>query len=287
MLCARFRRIYDINENEEKKEDTDINIDNKKDNIDFSNDSLYEAIKKLPDVILNLETNNVINGKGYSMEIVNTNEDYQIKFNLSMIDIKECETILKNQYNINKDDNLLIGKFDIPNSDENSLTGAVRIVVFDSNGNELDLKYCSNVRINIQYPINNPYINYTYGEFMNNLNVDVFNSKDEYFNNLCKVSVGNNSDITISKRRDDQYINVTICEKGCEYQGINYTTMKANCECSLINNLLPINETLKKQIENVFFNSIPKTNIYIAKCYKIFFGGFDFIFSFAFSIKTK
>jgi len=238
----------------------------------FSNSNLDEAIKILPDVIVDLETNKMINGKGYSVEIINTNEDYQMKYNLSMIDIKECEQILKKQYNIKEEDNLLIGKFDIPNKDKNSLTGAVRIFVFDSKGNELDLKYCQNVKIDIQYPINNENINLTYGEYMNNLNVDVFNSQDEYFNNLCKVSVGNNTDITISKRRDDQYINVTICEKGCEYKGINYTIMKANCECSLRNNLLPITDTLKTQIENVFSKSIPKTNIYIAKCYKIFFG---------------
>ena len=238
---------------------------------DYLNSTFDDTYGIIHTILFNLRTNTLINGFDFSMEVINTNEEYTYKSNLSVIDLDECEKILRKQYNINNDDNLLITKFDIKNTQSNSLTGGVRYKVFDSKGNELDLNYCKS-NVIIQYPIdiNNAKVNFSYAEYMNNLNIDIFNPKDEYFNDLCKKTIGNNSDITISKRRDDIYVNSTICENNCEYININYTTMKVNCNCSIFYEYEKVENTFKNLIENTFSDSIPKTNILICKCYKHF-----------------
>ena len=239
---------------------------------DFIDGSLNQLMNDLSNLINILPFNSPINGNGYSLEIINTNEFYTEKYNLSIIHLGECENILKKQYGLSGSDYLLIAKIDIKSDDSNTLTNVVKYKVFDLNGNELDLSYCSNSKITIEYAINtaNSNINFTYAEMMFELDVDVFNSKDEYFNNICVISKGNDSDISISKRRENQYINISFCDDECEYQSINYTTMKAICDCDVESNSLNDNQK-KNQVKNAFTNSIPVTNIIIAKCYKIFF----------------
>ena len=106
---------------------------------------------------------------------------------------------------------------------------------------------------------------------MSNSNVDIFNPKDKYFNNICEKSIGNNSDLTMNKKREVQYINISICENDCEYKGINYTIMKAICECLVDYDYTDNDNDIKNQFKNAFSNSIPKYNIIICKCYSVFF----------------
>ena len=46
--------------------------------------------------------------------------------------------------------------------------------------------------------------------------IEVFNEKDDYFNDLCKdYSNVNKIDIIINDRRNDIYKNATFCQKRC------------------------------------------------------------------------
>ena len=52
--------------------------------------------------------------------------------------------------------------------------------------------------------------------------IDVFNAKDDFFNDICQnYNNTNGKDIIIKDRRNDIYKKVTFCEKGCLYTGMN------------------------------------------------------------------
>ena len=124
---------------------------------------------------------------------------------------------------------LIILKVDIKNS--NSMTNTLKYSVFSMAGKELDLKYCDGSTVKVEYPLaNTESVNITYASEMNYLGIDIFNVNDTFFNQICEPFSENGNDIIIKDRRDDIYENVSICNDGCVYQGINYTTMKAVCE---------------------------------------------------------
>ena len=65
-----------------------------------------------------------------------------------------------------------------------------------------------------------------------NSGVDMFDARDEFFNSICHEYENNDGkDIIITDRRNDLYKNVSFCENGCSYKGMNYDLMIANCIC--------------------------------------------------------
>ena len=115
--------------------------------------------------------------------------------------------------------------------------------------------------------------------------IDVFNAKDDYFNDLCKdYSNVNKIDIIINDRRNDIYKNSTFCQKGCSYSGINYDLKAANCMCnsSLIkmssnnNDVNNINNNNNKD-DSITFKNLKKIlianlldfNLDVIKCYNL------------------
>ena len=245
----------------------------------FIEDNFDLFFKKLENEIFNYKTNIIYNGDYFSFEIVNIKEPYTYKSNLSVINLKDCETALKSYYSIPENEYLFIAKFDIKilkNNKTNYLSGQVRFQIFDSKGNKLDISICKENPILIEYALdfNNSNVNLSYSELMSNLGIDVFNSEDNYFNDICEPSKGENADLTLNHRREKQFIEVNICEEGCEYNGVNYTTLKAICNCDVSVSNNPINNI--KDVKKAFTHSIPKTNVLIGKCY-ITFTKFKFL----------
>ena len=175
----------------------------------------------------------------------------------------ECESILKNFYNIPSSESLIILKIDTVTPDE--ATNKVSYEIYSMKGEKLDLSKCSNVTIDISYPINDG-VNLTYGEEMSQDGIDIFDPTDEFFNNICySYQTSNNKDIILKDRRNYIYQNVSFCDSGCQYVGINYETKRVNCIC-----VVPTGEedekkelTFREFTTNIFSN-----NIAIIKCIK-------------------
>lgn len=63
-------------------------------------------------------------------------------------------------------------------------------------------------------------------------NIDIFNAKDNFFNDLCHQYENiDNRDIIIDDRRKEIYQNVSFCQEGCTYTEVDYNLMSANCLC--------------------------------------------------------
>ena len=81
------------------------------------------------------------------------------------------------------------------------------------------------------------------------------------------------TDIILTDRKNEYYENnMTLCEENCDYNGYDYETKKAKCECKIKESFLSIfeiNFDTDKLIE--FFNVKNTINIYVIKCYKLLF----------------
>jgi len=107
--------------------------------------------------------------------------------------------------------------------------------------------------------------------------IDVFNEKDEFFNDICYPFNNNDkTDIVLNNRREDIFQNFTFCQEGCSYNGINYNSITAYCICDTpnlqeistehnenINN----NKISLSDIKSFFLNNILNYNVIM--CYKL------------------
>ena len=111
--------------------------------------------------------------------------------------------------------------------------------------------------------------------FFTNQNINVFNLSSEFYNDICyHFDSPIDKDITLKDRIKLYYPNITLCESGCKLKGVNLTTLKALCECKLIdimnNNIFEDNLLFQSQFGELK-DLISKTNIEVLKCYKDLF----------------
>ena len=112
--------------------------------------------------------------------------------------------------------------------------------------------------------------------------VDIFNANDDYFNDICHENI-DGKDIIIKDRRNDIYKNVSFCQKGCIYNGIDYTYFAANCICnsSFLETNSAINITKDKNnkekgldfktLKESIISSLFDFNLNVIYCYNLVF----------------
>ena len=100
--------------------------------------------------------------------------------------------------------------------------------------NKLDLSFCQDKYISVNYKIiNSSNINKTMIEYFSNLNVDIFDIQDAFFNDICLPFSFSDTDIILRDRINDIYQNYSLCEENCEYENIDIETMSVKCTCQV------------------------------------------------------
>ena len=106
-------------------------------------------------------------------------------------------------------------------------------------------------------------------------NLDKYNPKSSYYNDLCNThttKVG--TDISL-KDRKKEFVenNMTLCEEDCEFMGYNPNTKEVECECPIKINLFKITEISvnKKKLYDKFTDVKNIMNLNLMKCYKVLF----------------
>ena len=206
----------------------------------------------------------IFNDNNTIYQITSTNNQNNNKYdNLSVVILGKCETILREKYNISKNETLLMLKLDI--FEEGSLIPLVEYEVYDSKEKhqQLNLGYCNNTKINIVLSV----IIDTKEEFK-------YNPSSDYYNNICYTyTTKNNTDITLNDRRNEyNKNNMSLCETKCEYDGYDKDEKKAKCECEVKFKIPLMSEIV---INKNKFNKLSKIknimNLNIMKCYKNLF----------------
>ena len=201
-------------------------------------------------------------------------QDYYLKNNLynnvSSIDLGECEKILQKKFEI--DEPLIIVKADIKRND--TVSTQIEYEVYNPyNLQKLNLSFCTNTKIDIYPPINLDKGIYDLAKHLKEQGYDLFNSYDNFYNDICSAyNSYNNTDVILRDRKNDFYIpNISLCEENCNYEKFYVDSLKAKCNCDIKTEVIPEVSKVKfypnKIIEN-FYKIESYANVKVVICYR-------------------
>jgi len=188
-----------------------------------------------------LNSSNIIQGSNFIAIVLssdNMDPKEQLEKGISAVDLGNCTEIIKDYYNISKEENLIVLNTEIKNSEigNNSnfnLGKNIQLEIFDYSGRKLELSVCKeDIKLMMNLKDTENELDIKSAQTFSEQNIDIFNAKDNFFNDLCHQYENiDNRDIIIDDRRKDIYQNVSFCQEGCTYKEVDYNLMSANCIC--------------------------------------------------------
>ena len=252
----------------------------------FLDYSSQETLINTYNLLFNISKNNngvnaIIETKDdFIFQLTNTSNEYIQSYNkeneLSSVILGECETLLKKAYNI--DDNLSLLILKVEKIDSKTNAKNVQYEIYHPiNKTQLDLSYCSETTIDILIPKRIDNKTLSLFEDLKNKGYDLFNPNDSFYNDICsKYTSENSTDVTLSDRKNDFYINDTevYCQDGCVYKNYDTETQTYRCTCSVNSDNINLNKEFHFNgliIISSFYDVIKFSNIAVMKCFKLVF----------------
>ena len=232
--------------------------------------TLEEIIDNLDTIIKDYDIHQIyeIFGNNYNIKISPINS--KIYENISTyIDFSNCENNLRIDNGLNSSSILTVYQIEIDNPNEKSLINNLEYVVYNENRERLNLLACKDDIIEITYQFNISKVNLTKVKYYADMGIDIFNVKDDFFNDICYPYSEGNSDMILKDRISDIYENYSVCEESCEYSNINLTRNTFTCKCNIKKTVDPIVKPPK--LKQVIFDSLTDSNLGVIKCYKLVF----------------
>ena len=258
-------------------------------NAEQANEQQNEIATNIQENLMNggINTSSVINGediviqgKETSFTITTTeNQKNSENKNVSTINLGECETKLKNHYNISQNKSLFIFKVEVLK--EGMKVPKIEYEVYfplkGDNLEKLDLSICDDTKIELSIPVS-----------INEKDLEKHDSTSKYYNDICYSSTSENgTDISLADRKN-KFVNnnLTLCEEDCEFKGYDSNTKKALCSCEVKISLPLISEINidKKKLFNSFSDIKNIANLDLMKCYNTLFSKKGIIRNYGFFI---
>ena len=218
-----------------------------------------------------IETENVI----FQIIILNA-QDISQNPNVSVVNIGECEKILKSIYNISESDSLIMVKSDSKNGE-----ASAKNIIFDLyhpiTKEKLNMSYCDNVEIKIDIPTKLENNTIDLYDSLVESGYNLFDSSDSFYNDACSTYTSSNgTDMTLSDRQNIIYAqagNISLCQSGCNFKLYNKTYKTVQCDCSIKSTSVESNsgDIDEKELKNSFISTILNSNFIILKCIKTAF----------------
>ena len=208
------------------------------------------------------------------------NEDY----NISVLDLTECEAILKKKYNIPEEEDLMIIKADFLNEQGINMTEFLGTetdyqIFSYSLGAFLPLQACkeAEAEVTVYNPFNNDHLIYKFqsktASVMSN-GYDAFDVNSPFYHDVCSPFTNENgNDVLLDDRRKYYYNeNVNLCEKNCTFLEYNTKAKTYSCRCGIKS--VP-GEGVEKYTSDVVTRKMPddfknyisrRSNIIVFKC---------------------
>ena len=176
----------------------------------------------------------IINGSNFLAMVLSSDDmepEDQIKMGISAVDLGNCSEVLKEHYNIPKEENLIIlnietKKNESSKSDDSSfnLGKNLHLEIYDNSGNKLNLSVChEDIKVLKYIGDVEDELNINSAKDYSDKGIDVFNPQDNFFNDICHpYDNSDGKDIILEDRRADLYQNATFCEDGCTLDFILY-----------------------------------------------------------------
>ena len=274
MYIIETSELFDVNNsieyfyNKYKINNNGINNETNKDEIinnirdDIKNGTLNSLISNIiengkKDIIIK-DDDNILYQITSTENQNNNNND-----NISTIILGKCEKRLKEQYDIDENKALLIFKIDY--FQPGSKIPIIGYEIFHPNTKKkLDLKYCEDIFINYNIPVN-----------INESNLFKYDPNNEYYTDECFPSTSESgTDILINDRHNEfNDNNLSLCEINCTFVGYVEETKKAKCECGVKSKQLVISDLINKTelLSHNFSSKSQSLNMLTMKCYYTLF----------------
>jgi len=279
---------YEINE--EKNECVKITVKQTSSSSDFKNIFLNNITSFL-------NSPSVINGSDFIAAVLSSDDidpEEQLKKGISAIDLGNCTQEIKDFYNLSKDESFIIlnmeSKKNETKDEENNKNDKsfdigknTQIEIYDNSGRKLNLSVCEEEIKVMKYIGDIEQLDLNSAMNLANKGVDIFNSNDDFFNDICqKYDNTDGKDIIIEDRRKEIFKDVSFCQTGCTYTGMNYEFKAANCICDSstiqndleennYNNITEESEVNFKAITKSFMHNFLDFNSQVFKCYNLVF----------------
>ena len=235
-----------------------------------TNKTLEFFINNLEKVIgeVNIEDIYDITGDHFMIKIGPINYK-EFDINTSYINFLDCENALRKTNNLLPNDTLTEVIFEIDKNDDISLTKQIEYAVFYGK-KQLDLSVCANNEIEVNYDISNStLINFRKISDFSKLGVDILNSKDPFFNDICYPYAENNSDMILKDRISDIYQNYSKCDENCEYKNIDLNSSLITCNCKI---KTEINKEIEPpRLDIILLDLVTDSSFGVVKCRNLVF----------------
>ena len=252
--------------------------------LSYNNKELYEKIKSEiigtypangESIVIEGEENYVFQITTSANEINSLNGNYENNYNLSMIDLGECEKLLKEENDIGEEENLIILKYEKIASAASEKN--VQYEVYDPNTlKKLGLSICEETPIDLYIPITLSEKTQTLYNDLKESGYDLFNENDSFYTDICTpYESENGTDILLSDRKKDFYNTTeTTCQANCQYSAYSSESKFLKCECNVGSEDIDIIEPEKftgTTVFTSFYDVLKYSNYKVLKCSKLVF----------------
>ena len=249
----------------------------------FENDSNEGILSKLREIVDTYPAKGakiaVNSYEGYAFQIMETLKENKLTNtnNLSAINLGEWEQKLKEHFQINTDEPLIIITFEkLTNvaSEKYVQYEVYNPITFD----KLDLSVCENTQIDIYLPLNlSEEAENLYKDLMEQ-GYDPFNINDKFYREICTpYKSENGTDVLLDDREEYIYnsiANETQCPDNCEYSAYLLDEKYIKCECNINKtglDTLDLNHINGKNIYKSFKSTMKYSNYKVMICYNLVF----------------
>ena len=203
------------------------------------------------------------------------NNSWKYEQNMPLFYFDDCISLLIKEYNYSKNE-IHIGIFqnnDLKKNNQNSiLLSAINRTTYNfflSNGTNINISICTNMEIKVEKPINTSLIwNFKESlDLLNEYNLSIFDKNNKMFDDICIPLELNGKDLSIFTRQNRIKSKLNLCDKGCDFIGINYEKNYSICHCKINKeeeSQMDINDFMSQNFDII--NQTTKSNIIIFKC---------------------
>ena len=231
--------------------------------------NIKNLLLNITDILKDKEAGKTYKIKGEDYEIIIKPANSTREPNATYINFTECESLLRNHYNISESSYITLLQLELYNNYSKSLINQVEYELYDENFTKLNLNLCNNKNIQIIYAIkDNLGLDTEMINSLKNLGIDVFDINDNFFWDVCQpYSAESGNDLILEDRIKDLYQNFSLCEEGCTYDNLSLENMTVSCNCKIKENIATVVSEIN--LDQIKYETT--SNFDIIKCYDIIF----------------
>ena len=270
-IFQKFAELYNINVNEVSN-----NINNY-----LGNGQIYNLPKS--EIIIgnniSIELTSVkLELEKLAQKIAGTYVKEEEKPDTSIVDLSECQKILKKKYGISEEEDLMIIKGDTLKELGQFYGTQTDYQLFSTSlGAFLPLDSCQEEGTTVE--VVNPFKteNILLSLFQNKISsaitngYNIFDKESPFYHDVCTPFTNENgNDVLLDDRINDYFSEqLNICENGCTFKGYNVTTNLYTCQCPVkntINQDISEVQDISEELPKDFFKKHKNSNIEVFKC---------------------